>query len=98
MRAFYLAQVCFVIAAFRGVTGLGGAAQGMEDAITIQREQIERMTNFLGPPPAPPKPPAQPSTISFANPAAKQFFVDGTKIPEGIYFCIPPKIFLTACI
>ena len=25
------------------------------------------------------------SPISFANPAAEQFFVDGTKIPDGAY-------------
>ncbi|KAG6837827.1 hypothetical protein H0H93_016195 [Arthromyces matolae] len=65
----------------RDVTATGSAVQGMEDALAIQQEQLQRMNDFLGPvanvqnsDPAP--------TITFNNPAAKQFFVDGTKIPE----------------
>jgi carboxypeptidase D len=85
MRAFYLAQVCFVVTVIRGVTGLGGADQGMEDAITIQREQLERMSDFLGPPATRLEQTAQAPTISFANPAAKKFLVDGKKIPDGNY-------------
>lgn len=56
--------------------------QGMEDAIDIQREQIQRMREFLGPTPDA-KAERPPSTITFSNPAAEQFFVDGTTIPEG---------------
>jgi carboxypeptidase D len=74
----------------------------MEEAVAMQKEQLIRMGDFLGPlgvskdappppmapgppPPVPPKPPGSTaSTISFANPAARKFFVDGTKLPDGI--------------
>lgn len=73
--------------------GVYGQDVGMENARSIQREQLERLQDFLGPPapPAPtsarrgpPPPPGKGSTITFKNPAAKKFFVDGTKIPDGI--------------
>ncbi|TFK44435.1 alpha/beta-hydrolase [Crucibulum laeve] len=63
----------------------------MEDAMDIQREQIERMRDFLGPTTdAHSNPSGQEkrqrggkgSTITFSNPAAKKFLVDGTKIPD----------------
>jgi hypothetical protein len=73
--------------------GAYGQDVGMENARSIQREQLERLQDFLGPP-APPVPaladhglpptPGKGSTITFKNPAAKKFFVDGTKIPDGI--------------
>ncbi|KAL7285862.1 hypothetical protein ACG7TL_000973 [Trametes sanguinea] len=59
----------------------------METAEAIQREQLERMRDFLGPQ-------AQPeghstrstskieSLITFKNPRAREFFVDGTSIPD----------------
>lgn len=56
---------------------------GMENARNIQREQLARLQDFLGPPPPKPTAPAKESTISFKNPAAKKFLVDGTKIPDG---------------
>ncbi|OSD05763.1 alpha/beta-hydrolase [Trametes coccinea BRFM310] len=61
--------------------------EGMETAEAIQREQLERMRDFLGPQ-------AQPeghstrstskieSLITFKNPRAREFFVDGTSIPD----------------
>ncbi|KAF9471362.1 alpha/beta-hydrolase [Pholiota conissans] len=61
----------------------------MENARNIQREQLERLQDFLGPPAtiaasstrdAPP--PKKGSTITFKNPAAKKFLVDGTRIPD----------------
>jgi carboxypeptidase D len=56
----------------------------MDTAMEIQREQIERMRTMMG---------AQmeamnqrlaapPSTVNFSNPKAKEFLVDGTKIPK----------------
>lgn len=74
------------LASLSGVLGLGSAMEGLETAMEIQREQVERtrammatraevMNNQR-------RAPAPPSTITFKNPKAKQFFVDGTKIPE----------------
>lgn len=63
---------------------------GMEAAMHAQREQLERMSAFLGPDNdgesfslAKAKRQGSGSTITFANPAAEQFFVDGTTIPDG---------------
>ncbi|KAK0212398.1 alpha/beta-hydrolase [Desarmillaria ectypa] len=56
----------------------------MEDAMEIQRQQMERLHDFLGPirdSGGLPKRQDSP-TISFSNHRAKEFFVDGTKIPE----------------
>ena len=62
--------------------------EGMETAENIQRAQLDRLRDFLGPI----QPQADPVTgtvakreapISFANPRAKEFFVEGTKIPDG---------------
>ncbi|KAJ7072612.1 alpha/beta-hydrolase [Mycena amicta] len=64
-----------------GVWSLGGAMQGLEDAMQIQREQIERLNDFLGPMPEAAAT-TQSSTITFSNPAAQAFFVDGTTIPD----------------
>ena len=62
--------------------------------MAIQREGLERLTSFLGPttsgssskeevdaedPTSSPQ-----ATITFSNPAAKKFFVDGKTIPDGI--------------
>ncbi|KAG7090999.1 hypothetical protein E1B28_010066 [Marasmius oreades] len=73
-------SVLFVL---RGTVAIGGAMQGMEDAMEIQREQMQRMHDFLGPNvESSMKKRQQAPTITFSNPRAKQFFVDGTKIPE----------------
>ncbi|GLB37384.1 putative peptidase S10 family protein [Lyophyllum shimeji] len=76
-----LSLVIGLFAVLHGVCALGSALQGMQDALDIQREQIQRMHEFLGPVPEANKP-QPPATITFKNPAAKKFFVDGTKIPE----------------
>ncbi|KAH9927439.1 alpha/beta-hydrolase [Epithele typhae] len=58
--------------------------EGMDEAEEIQREQLERLRDFLGPQveatgAAMAK---RDSPITFANPKAAEFFVDGTKIPD----------------
>lgn len=68
----------------------------MEDAMAIQREQLERLNDFLGPMNQPSTAP-KPSSITFSNPAAEQFFVDGTKIPDGILFHVLSDITLMKC-
>lgn len=67
---------------------------GMEDAMEIQREQLERLRGFLGPTEPSPTTVKRQAPITFSNPAAEQFFVDGTTIPDGaiasflLVFCI----------
>jgi carboxypeptidase D len=61
----------------------GGAMPGMEDALDIQREQLEHLKDFLGPVPTTYHSTKRQDSIMFSNPAAEQFFVDGTKIPDG---------------
>lgn len=70
-----------------GVFGLGSAMEGLDTAMQIQREQMDRVRAMMGArveamnnQRRAPKPP--PSTITFRNPKAKDFFVDGTKIPD----------------
>ncbi|KAJ7594632.1 alpha/beta-hydrolase [Mycena floridula] len=78
----HLSAIISLFFLFDGVLSIGGAMQGMEDAVEIQREQLERLSSFLGPERetsgAHTK---RQSTITFSNPAADAFFVDGTTIP-----------------
>ncbi|KAF5351716.1 hypothetical protein D9756_007520 [Leucocoprinus leucothites] len=71
------------LASIPSVLGLGGAMEGLEEAMEMQKEQIERMRAMMdarvnafdrrqGPP----------TDLPFKNPKARKFFVDGTKIPE----------------
>lgn len=61
----------------------GGIQQGMERAANIQREALTRLQgDFLGPD-QPVKRDETASTITFHNPEANKFFVDGTKLPDG---------------
>jgi len=88
----YLASALGLLPYLVGVWGQDSAMDGMQNARNIQREQLQRMQDFLGPPPPPP--PTKPgsgkgSTVTFKNPAAKQFLVDGTKIPDGMSFSQP---------
>ena len=65
----------------------GSSLSGMDETIAIQREGLQRMRDFLGPevPRSLEKraESAAAATINFSNPAAQQFFVDGTTIPDG---------------
>lgn len=62
----------------------GSAMEGMDAAEAIQREQLQRMSDFLGPHVEQVKSVAKrEAPIAFRNPRAKEFFVDGTKIPDG---------------
>lgn len=65
--------------------------EGMQEAMDIQREQLERLNDFLGPMNPPMSTTKRQSTITFSNPAAEQFFVDGTTIPDGM--CGPQSSF-----
>ena len=62
----------------------GSILDGLETSRLIQKQQLSSLTsNFMGPENlASTKPP---QTITFSNPAAKKFAVDGTKIPLGKY-------------
>lgn len=61
----------------------------MENTMQIQREALARLkTDFLGPVMQDLDTTAQPSskkgsTITFHNPKAAEFFVDGTSLPDG---------------
>lgn len=79
----YAALVTTLFAA-RGVLGIGGANPGFEESQQIQRDQLKRMRDFLGPDSDfLSKRQAPPQTINFSNPAAQQFFVPGTSLPDG---------------
>ena len=80
----------FAVCLIPGTLAIGGAMQGMEDAMEIQREQLERLRTFLGPESSQVHARSDP-TITFSNPAAEQFFVDGTTIPDGISFSLYQK-------
>ncbi|PFH53772.1 hypothetical protein AMATHDRAFT_54267 [Amanita thiersii Skay4041] len=67
---------------FHGVYAIGGAMDGVEDAIQIQREQIERFRSFLGPEMEKVKRAASTPAVTFKSKDADQFAVDGTKIPD----------------
>jgi carboxypeptidase D len=64
---------------------------GMERAAKFQRSQLDRMSDFLGPDvngdtfasSTKEKRQSSGSTITFSNPAAQQFFVDGASLPDG---------------
>lgn len=85
---YLIFQTCFSLVQ---AAGAADSMSGMEDAMQIQREQLERMREFLGPDPADTdffaakrQQPVE-STITFRNPAAEAFFVDSEKLPDGTY-------------
>lgn len=63
----------------------GSAMEGLEEAANFQAGQLERMRSFLGPSQAPDASQLEKREpiISFKNPRANEFHVDGTKIPDG---------------
>lgn len=69
----------------------GSIQEGMEESMNIQREGLERLRDFLGPNFPSNDPPSKREvaapTISFSNPAAKKFEVDGSNIPLGRIIC-----------
>ncbi|KAJ7928492.1 alpha/beta-hydrolase [Mycena leptocephala] len=81
MRRFIF-SLALIFHAFNGAYSLGGAMEGLEDAMAIQREQLERLGDFLGPMNQPSSTPKRQSSITFSSPGAQQFFVDGTTIPD----------------
>ncbi|PPQ77211.1 hypothetical protein CVT25_011057 [Psilocybe cyanescens] len=62
--------------------GDDATVDGMQNALNIQREQMSRLANLMDSAKKPPGGPAKGSTVTFKNPAAKKFLVDGTKIPD----------------
>ncbi|KAE9408693.1 alpha/beta-hydrolase [Gymnopus androsaceus JB14] len=65
------------------VAGIGGANPGFEESQKLQRDQLNRLRDFMGPKDDfLAKRQASSPTINFTNPAAQQFFVDGTTIPD----------------
>ncbi|KAG6876647.1 hypothetical protein C0993_001545 [Termitomyces sp. T159_Od127] len=78
----YFSLFLGLVTALHGTKASGSAMQGMDDSKAIQQEQIQRMHDFLGPV-SNSKGSEPATTMTFNNPAAKQFFVDGTKIPDG---------------
>ncbi|KAF7298105.1 Carboxypeptidase Cpds [Mycena chlorophos] len=64
------------------VWALGGAIPEMEEAMQIQREQLARFSSFLGPTAQSQSHTKRQSTMTFSNPAAEAFLVDGTTIPD----------------
>ncbi len=61
--------------------GASPSMEGMEESMALQREQLERLRGFLGPDPSNIHEKRQTPTASFANARAREFFVDGKKIP-----------------
>ncbi|KDQ27644.1 hypothetical protein PLEOSDRAFT_1104326 [Pleurotus ostreatus PC15] len=61
--------------------GASPSMEGMEESMALQREQLERLRGFLGPDPSNIHEKRQTPTASFANVRAREFFVDGKKIP-----------------
>ena len=62
----------------------GSAIEGFEEAANFQAEQVSRLREFLGPIPQETNHNVKrESAITFRNPKARKFFVDGTKIPDG---------------
>ncbi len=58
--------------------------EGLEEAANFQAEQLENLRSFLGPQSdQPAQNVKRDSTITFKNPKAEKFFVDGTKLPDG---------------
>lgn len=69
----------------------GSAIEGFEEAANFQAEQVSRLRDFLGPVPEEANHNVKrESAIAFRNPKARKFFVDGTKIPDGML--IKPNI------
>ena len=84
LNALFAAVAASFLAVAHARIFSGSAMEGLEEAANFQVEQLERMRSFLGPQPedAPQLSKREP-VMTFKNPKAKQFHVDGTKIPDG---------------
>jgi len=86
-----LSILLVALASLPTALGLGGAIEGLETAIEIQKEQNERFRTMIntgtGGSHQRRAPPAQ---IPFKNPQAEKFFVDGTTIPD-VHFDAGPS-------
>ncbi|KAL4245091.1 Carboxypeptidase [Abortiporus biennis] len=87
MKLLTLLQIAFSVTALTTPSWgrfSGSAMEGFEEAANFQAEQLERMRDFMGPTISSDSEPTivkRESAITFKNPKAQQFFVDGTKIP-----------------
>lgn len=84
LNTLFTLSVSFLAAANARIFS-GSAMEGMEEAANFQADQLERMRSFLGPqtPEQPSQPVKREPIMTFRNPKARQFHVDGTKIPDG---------------
>ena len=83
---------CFSLAYHVAAQAGGSSLSNMDESMARQRESLQRMRDFLGPDVVQgseesqtPKRAASaaPPTITFSNPAAQQFYVDGSTLPDG---------------
>jgi len=70
-------RIFLAIASIPAVLGLGGAMQGLETAMEIQRQQNDRFRAIANPGSI-----HRRASIPFNNPQAQKFFVDGSAIPD----------------
>jgi hypothetical protein len=95
-RAFQRLLPCFIGALLVPIFPFVSANmhEAMDKAMSFQKEQLQRMSDFLGPPelhedfePASAQTlRKRQSTITFSNPKAQEFLVDGTTLPDGAVF------------
>lgn len=87
LNAAALLVVALRLPAQVAAAGTSDYISGFEDAKAIQRDGLERLKSFLGPDAydtdANAKRAAPEATISFKDPRAQEFFVDGANLPLG---------------
>lgn len=86
-----LSILLVALASLPTALGLGGAIEGLETAIEIQKEQNERFRTMINTRTGGShQRRASPAQIPFKNPQAEKFFVDGTTIPD-VHFDAGPS-------
>lgn len=88
---FYLLLILLYATCSSAAGFSGSSMTGMKRAADIQRRQLDRLRDFLGPVYAGTRDTASDSSakrdattgITFSNLKAQEYYVDGTKIPEG---------------
>ena len=78
-----LLTISLAVLSVRAQNGASPRQAGMRKVLQHQREHLEKMASSLAPPEPNEASSANPPTITFANPDAKKFEVDGTKIANG---------------